>query len=285
MKNRQGSWLAFGAAVLGCAGISHAGAFSIYEIQSNTSDGDASVYSGQIHNVSGGIVTHIWRGFNDRVYLQDPGLTTWGAIVIKDGENGELADQVSVGDWISFDNIYIDEFGGTTFLQYRRSLAPDVTFAVESTGNDVPTPPVLTAADLSYPPNHSATEPYESMVISLEDVLVGARDLGRVGDNYELLQGGDLAWATDYMNVDAGGPYHARIVPGAELSRITGVVEQNAFSGWDYYQLNTRSAADIVPEPGTLLILAIGTALTVGRRRSQIGGLRGHPGECESGAW
>ena len=29
------------------------------------------------------------------------------------------------------------------------------------------------------------------------------------------------------MNVDAGGSYDGRIVPGAELSRITGVVEQN----------------------------------------------------------
>ena len=69
------------------------------------------------------------------------------------------------------------------------------------------------------------------------------------------------------MNVDAGGPYDGRIAPGAELSRITGVVEQGAFSGWDYYQLNTRFAADIVPEPGTLLILAIGAALAIRRHR------------------
>ena len=242
---------------------------SIYEIQSNTTDGDISIYNGEIRNVTGGVVTHIWQGFNDRVYLRDPAHPTFGAIVVKDGEGGALAGNVNVGDWISFDNIYIDEFRGTTFLQYRTSSAPDVSFTIESTGNPLPPPVVLTAADLAYPPNHPVTEPYESMIVTLENVVVGLMDLGKAGDNYELIQGSNIAWAADYMNVDAGAPYDPRVMTGAEFSSITGIVEQytRLSDEWDYYQLVTRSAADIVPEPATLSLLAVGLALVTRRRQ------------------
>ena len=241
---------------------------SIHDIQSNTSDGDATVYNGQIHDVSGGIVTHVWQGFNDRVYLWDPAHPTWGAIVVKDGEGGALANNVNLGDWVSFDSIYIDEYRGTTFLQYRTSFAPDVTFSVDSTGNPVPGPSLLTVADLAYPPGHAVTEPYESMIVTVQNVTVGQMDLGKAGDNYELLQGSDIAWAADYMNVDAGGPYDPRVTTGAEFLSLTGIVEQytKVADDWDYYQVVTRSAADIVPEPGTMLLLA-GGLLLVGRRR------------------
>jgi len=267
MKKRVVWAMSIGVAVASLGGVGSAADLSVFDVQSNTSDGDASVYAGQIHNVLGGVVRHIWSGFNDRVYLQDPAHPTWGAIVVKDGEGGELTSAVSVGDWVSFQNIYVDEYGGTTLLQYRRSFAPEVSFAVESSGNAVPASLLLTAADVAYPPVHSVTEAYESMMVTLEDVTIGQMDLGRKDDNYELLQNSEVAWATDYMNTDAGAPYDPRITPGAFLESITGVVEQNAFSGWDYYQLNTRSAADIVPEPTTAVLLFAGVMVVAGRRR------------------
>lgn len=233
---------------------------SIYDIQSNTTNGDATIYHGQIHNVVGGIVTHIWHGFNDRVYLYDPAHSTWNAIVVKDGEGGELANHVQLGDWVRFDNIYIEEFRGTTFLQYRRAQAPNVAFQVVSQGHPLAVPVVLTAADLRVPVNHAASEPYESMLVRLDGVTVGQKGLGKAGDNYELWQGNDAAWGTDYMNIDAGGPYDPRIVPGAFLQSISGIVEQytHPSQGWDYYQLCTRFAADIVvPEPGTAVLLLL----------------------------
>lgn len=251
---------AYGAAASGAD-------LSIYELQYTTDASGESPYYGQICNLTGGVVTHVWHGFNNRVYLQDPSHTTWGAIVVKDGQGGELADNVSVGDWVSFSDIFVDEFGGTTFLQYRRSLAPDVSFTVKSTGNNVPAPAQLTGADILYPVNHARTERFESMVVTLENVTVGQMDLGGHQDNYELIHGGDIAWATDYMNVDAGGPYDPRIATGTELLSITGIVEQNSFSGRDYYQLNTRSARDVVPEPGTLAVLLAGMALACRRRQ------------------
>jgi hypothetical protein len=223
---------------------------TIYEIQSNTSNGDASIYHTQIHNVTGGVVTHVWHrvgDVNERVYLQDPAHATWGAICVKDSQNGELSNSVNVGDWVSFANIYIEEYRGTTFLQYNKTSAPNVTFTVESSGNPVPAPTVLTAADLVVPVNHAASEPYESMVVRLRDVVVGQKSLGKNSDNYELLQDTDTAWGTDYMNVDAGAPYDPRIVTGRMLASITGVVEQYTnLPSWDYYQLDTRNAADIV---------------------------------------
>ena len=267
--------------VMVLGGVVYADELSINAIQSNTSDGDASVYDGQIHNCDGGIVTHIWHGFNDRVYLQDPAHPTWGAIVVKDAEGGELSNNVSVGDWVSFDNIYIEEYRGTTFLQYRRSFSEYVSFTVESNGNAVPDPVLLTAADLAAPvedppgewyvTDHSS-EQYESMIATMEDVIVGAMDYGKAEDNYWLWQGTDAAWGTDYMNIDAGGPYHpyTRFFSGngRPLDSITGVVEQytKVESGWDYYQLNTRFDGDIVPEPGTLALLLVGMGLARRRR-------------------
>ncbi|MFH0981044.1 MAG: PEP-CTERM sorting domain-containing protein [Planctomycetota bacterium] len=273
MKTYRFGVMLVGLAVMGWGSPGHADELSIYDVQFNTSDGDQSIYNGQIHSVSGGIVTHIWRGFNDRVYLQDPAYPTWGAMAVKDSTTGRLlANSVHLGDWVSFDNIYIEEFRGTTFLQYSTTLAPNVSFSIDSMGNPLPDPVLLTAADLVVPVDRAASEPYESMIATLHNLAVGQKGLGKAGDNYELWQGTDVAWGTDYMNVDAGGPYDPRIIPGAFLQSITGIVEQytKPSDGWDYYQLDTRSAGDIVPEPGTLTLLGVALALAARRRHSRM---------------
>ena len=81
------------------------------------------------------------------------------------------------------------------------------------------------------------------------------------------------------MNLDAGGPYDPRIQTGAILERITGIVEQytKLSSGWDYYQIVTRSADDIEAAEGiptvsewgvfVLAVLLLTTAKVVYRRR------------------
>ena len=268
-----------GLALMSSSAPGHADELSIYDVQYTTDPSGASPYDGQTHNVDGGIVTHVWSGWQDRVYLQDPNDPDgWGAIVVKDW-NGGLFSSVNLGDWVSFDNVAIDEYRGTTFLQYDGTG----TYTIASTGNPVPEPKLFTAAGLAAP-TYSAgpppgwfvadhdSEPFESMVVTLNDVQVGAKDLGKASDNYELWQGTDVAWAADYMNVDAVGDYHPWIETGAEFESVTGIVEQYTRSydppadSWDYYQLLTRSTADLVPEPGTISLLLAGLVL-VGRRR------------------
>ncbi len=249
--------------------VAYADTVTIHDIQFNTTDGDESLYNGQTHSVTGGIVMHTWSGFNDRIYLRDPAHPTWGAIVVKDREGGELSNAVQVGDWVSFSSILIEESRGVTYLQYDRVDAPNVSFTIQSSGNPIPSPTMLTATDIPVPVNHAASEPYESMIVTLQDITIGVMDLGKADDNYELIQGSDLAWGTDYMNTEAGGLYDPRIAPGVELQSITGIVEQytKSTSGWDYYQINTRSAADIVPEPATVSLLVTGVVALVVRRR------------------
>jgi hypothetical protein len=234
---------------------------SIYELQHTTAPDGSSDYAGQIIDCAGGIVALKFDGYRPRIVLYDPAHPDgWGAIQVKDWSIGaaELFDQVSLGDWVELTGVEVEEFRGTTTLHWYSYNSPG--FNRVSQDNDLPEPLVLTAAAIPAPlpdgdpptgwyvESHAA-EPYESMFVSLAQVTVGEKGFGKADDNYELIQGGNKAWGADYMNIDAGGPYDPRIVTGARLARITGLLEQytNLDAGWDYYQLVTRSADDVVP--------------------------------------
>ena len=280
MKKRLCVMVLSGLSVFSLSGAVVADVLTIHDVQYATDPSGDSPYDGQIHDVTGGIVTQIWFGGKPRIYVQDPAYSQWGGIIVKDWHDGELAGAVSVGDWVSFSNITIEENRGTTHLQYNRDWSPNISFDIVSTGNPVPDPILLTAAHLPVPVNHPLSEPYESMVVTLRNIGIGQKDLGKAGDNYELLQGTSTAWGADYQNMDAGGPYDPRIETGATLSRITGIVEQytKPSDGWDYYQVVTRSADDIVAADGiptisewgvvilTLLLLTTAKIVFTGRR-------------------
>ncbi len=252
---------------------------TIHDVQYTTDPSGDTPYHGQIHDVTGGIVTQIWFGGKPRIYIQNPAYSQWGGIIVKDWHDGELAGAVNLGDWVSFTAITIEESRGTTHLQYNRDWSPSLTFTVESAGNPQPAPILLGAVHLPVPVNHVLSEPYESMVVRLQNVTVGQKDLGKAGDNYELQQGASTAWAADYQNMDAGGPYDPRIETGETLASFTGIVEQytKLSSGWDYYQIDTRSADDIVESSGiptvsewgvvVLALLLLTTAKVVFTRR------------------
>ena len=106
MKGKRLNMLFIAVVVTGSCAVVMAGEnpeLSIYEVQFTADPAVASPYASEIRDVAGGVVTHIWHGFNKRVYLRDPSQPTWGAVVVKDGEGGELADNVSLGDWVSFE--------------------------------------------------------------------------------------------------------------------------------------------------------------------------------------
>lgn len=251
---------------------------SIYDIQYTTDFAGDSPYAGASVDCSGGIVIHKFPGYKPKLTLYDPANSdSWGGIVVKDFTNTGAFDSVNVGDWVSFTNTTVDEYRGNTQLKFESGSAFDIV----SNGNLLPVPIVVSPAAIAAPIYHSdlegwfvadhSAEMYEAMYLKVEDVTVTAMNLGKADDNYALLnQSGDSCWASDYMNIDAGGPYHPLIEIGRELKSLSGILEQytNLSAGWDYYQMLTTSNADIVPEPATIALLAVGAAILRKRRKT-----------------
>ncbi|MBL7133874.1 MAG: PEP-CTERM sorting domain-containing protein [Phycisphaerae bacterium] len=268
-------------------------ALSIYAIQYTT---DPDGHSGQVGNTvdcDGGIVTHKFRGTRPKLTLQDPNFPDgWGGIQVKDWTAGlTLFDHVSVGDWVSFTSVLVEEYRGNTLLKYPSDTGSG--FAVESSGNPLPDPKVVSPADIAAPvegpvgewyvADHTA-ERYEAMRLTVEDVIVTDMKLGKANDNYVLQGAGGSCWAGDYMNVDVGVDYyHPYISTGAEFQSVSGILEQytKLTSWWDYYQLLTTETSDLViPEPGAgaIFLMAAWAVLLRRRRRRWIAaGARGTP--------
>lgn len=226
----------------------------------------ASQYEYEEVDCHGGICTAKYLGFRPRLFLQDPNDPNgWGGIQVKDW-NGGLYDYVDVGDWVALTNVVVEEFRGTTFLQWYASHNPGYT--IRSTGNPLPAPLLVSVSDIPAPvcepndPNHPDygcwvdnhdAEPYESMRLLVRDVTVTAWDLGKARDNYILSTDPDdpeapSCWAADYMNLDAmPAKYHDFVSSGQRFCGVSGVFEQytNLYDNWDYYQLITLSSADL----------------------------------------
>jgi len=232
---------------------------TIEQIQSNTVDGDASVYDRQLLNCLGGVVTSKFAGWRPRVILWDPDASDgWGAVQVKDWTVGDLFNQVQPGDWVRLANVEVEEFRGNTFLQWYSSNDP--TYEITSRGHPLPDPVLLSAGDLAAPierpgeacewcvDDHDA-EPYEAMRVMVRDVTVTAMNLGKAQDNYNLHSStGDDCWAADYMNADVQpSGYHAYVGMGRHFCAVSGTLEQytQTGDGWDYDQIVTMSTADL----------------------------------------
>jgi hypothetical protein len=266
-------------------------AVTIFDIQytdltANPTGG--SPYAGQTLDCAGGIVTNVWTGGQPRLVLQDPANPNgWGAIQVKGFKGANTFAGVSTGDWVSLTGVYVEEYRGTTFLQFGGTTGPAPAFTVQSTGNALPPPVVVALEQIAAPlegtsgswcvVDHRA-EPYESMRLTIEDVAVTELNLGKMPDNYNVHNGNGDAWLSDYMNADRGYSdlYHPYVQLGAEFVSVTGILEQYQKSGsvnWDYYQLLTTCTNDfVVPEPATCVLLLTGLAALVGgilRRRGR----------------
>lgn len=244
-------------------GAAMAQPLTIYEIQSNTSDGDASVYHLQVVDCVGGVViANLYRTV-PRLVLQDPNYPDgWAGIQVKDRYNTGAFDEVEVGDWVSLTNVEVEEFRGTTFLQWYEDNNPTLTVA--SHNNPLPRPIAVSLDDIPapvYDPNdggwyvedHQA-EPYESMRLGVWDVTVTGLGYGKESDNYRLRNDPDdpnapSCWAADYLNADRNpwDDYHRFVTDGRHFCRVSGILEQytNLYDGWDYYQLLTLATADL----------------------------------------
>ena len=229
---------------------------SIYDIQYTTDVSGDSPYADQTVDCDGGIVLNKWVGGSTKLTLYDPANTTgWGGIITKTF-GGEF-DSIQSGDWVSFTNILIEERSGNTQLSFETGS----TINVDSTGNTLPEAIEITLS--------SFAEQYESMKVKVSDVEITDMDLGKYGDNYNLNNINGNYWAGDYMNTDAGGPYHSLVGLGAEFDSISGIIEHKISDSWDYYQMLTTETADfVVPEPATIALLAAGAAIFRKRRNT-----------------
>jgi len=244
------------------------GVLTIAEIQYTESPEGDSPFNGKVVDCSGGIVMAKVPGGRPRLFLQDPNaLQGWGAIQVK-GWASDAFDHVNVGDWVEVQQGFVEEFRGTTFLQYQEKNSDGSRPVLKVVShdhalprplvvdaNEVPAPTYLPATDAWVVADHRA-ERLESMLLQIRNVAVVARDLGKAQDNYGLQsfrepkETAALCWASDYANQNR--PKSDLYVPGIETGRrfraVTGVLEQytSLGDGFDYYQLLTLSEQSAV---------------------------------------
>lgn len=249
--------------VLGLVGPVQAEALSIYEIQYTADANGISPQNGNIVDCLGGIVTHKRGGGRPRLFIQDPNYPDgWGAIQVKGWSFG-VFDDVAIGDWTSLTNVLVDDFKGTTFMQYKSEY--DSNFTIVSTNNPLPRPLVVRIDEIAAPlegldawvvPDHNA-EKYEAILLKVVNVYVKDVGYGKAYDNYLLTSNADpnlICWASDYMNADKdkGLIYHPIIEVGQHFCGVTGILEQytSLQEGiyYDYYQLLTTNTKSFTTE-------------------------------------
>lgn len=248
-------------AIAGSVGPVRATPLSIYEIQYTDDANGVSPQNGNVVDCLGGIVTHKLIGGRPRLVLQDPNYPAgWGAIQVK-GWSSDAFDNVAVSNWVSLTNVMVEDYKGTTFLQYQSEYDSNLT--VVSTSHPLPRPLVVTVDEIAAPiegldnwaiPDRSA-EKYEAMVIKVVDVSVRGLGHGKAYDNYLLSSNVDpnlTCWVSDYMNIDKekGLIYHPYIEIGQRFCGVTGILEQYTGDSegiyYDYHQLLTRNSEDFV---------------------------------------
>lgn len=226
---------------------SRAGAdlLSIRDLQFSTAaSGWRSAHEGEVVSFGGGVVTHV-VGF--RITLQDPTLgAEWAGIEVRAFEDEAPLAAVRVGDRVDFFDVLVEEFRGGTIPQFKS----DSSFEIVSRGHPLPEPVTVPLAELAHPPDRERCERFEGMLVAVEDVRVGEMDWGKAEDNYELSDGEQRMWASDYSNLDlAVPPFPTYYVQrGERYARIAGIYQEYTYpeEGWEYYQLLPRGTGDYV---------------------------------------
>lgn len=171
----------------------------------------------------------------------------------KDRFSTDDFSDVNVGDRVSFTNVLVEDFKGTTFLQYIKGN--DANFTVHSKGNPVPEPLPVRVNEIAAPievnnqwvvTDHSA-EKYEGMLVKVIDVNVAGNEYGKAYDNYVLESNVEpdhsCCWASDYLNENIEYKYNPYVEIGQSFCGVAGIIEQ--YEGekegiyYDYYQLLT----------------------------------------------
>ena len=218
--------------------------YDIREIQySDATHNWESPHQGEIVRCVGGIITHKFR---QRFALQDPSLgSQWAAIEVRGYP--VYPTGIEVGDQVDFDSVYVDEYRGTTVLQYYNASS----HTVNSSGNPIPDAVRLALWNIRYPPSPADAERYAGMLVYVEEPMtIGEMDLGAHEDNYELIgaSGDTVAWASDYANCDLDPDSTYVVHSGEQYWRMFGMLQRYTYPPqWEYYQLLPRMNADYTP--------------------------------------
>lgn len=244
------------------------GFLTIPTIQYTESPDGASPYNGKVVDCAGGVVVAKQAGGRPRLFVQDPNASDgWAAIQVKGWTSDAFAD-VNAGDWVELQQVLVEEYRGTTFLQYW-DQNPDGSrpiLTVVSRGHSLPRPLLVDVSQIKAPEyrpledawvvaDHGA-ERFESMLLQVRDVVVTQQGMGKATDNYGLHSFGEpndpnaSCWASDYLNRDRQklDLYLPAIQPGRRFRAVSGVLEQyaNLGDGFDYYQLLTLGTESLV---------------------------------------
>ncbi|NJE47395.1 hypothetical protein E3E35_08285 [Thermococcus sp. GR7] len=180
----------------------------IQEIQSNTTDGDASAYVGQIVTTRGVVTAVTSKGF----FIQN-GTGPWSGIYVYLG----TSPGVNIGDYIEVTGEVLEWYGLTQI-----SNSPTVTVLGTA---PIPDPVILPTGDV-------AQEQWESVLVKVENVVVTNPDLGygewEIDDGSGPVRVDDLIYA--YTPLD-----------GQELDYVIGVV----YYSYGNFKIEPRNADDI----------------------------------------
>jgi len=201
----------------------------IQEIQSNTTDGDASAYNGQTVTTAGVVTAVTGKGF----FIQN-GTGAWSGIYVYLGTTPD----VSVGDYV--------QVTGTVKEYYGLTEISSVSNVTKLGTAPVPEPVVLKTGDV-------AQEQWESVLVEVRDVDVTNADLGY--GEWEIDDGSGPVRVDDLM-------YKYTPTDGEHLYYVRGVV----YYSYGNFKIEPRSEEDIGLQPEYIPISEIQSHTSDGDR-------------------
>jgi hypothetical protein len=234
----QDNWDYYQILPRGTADYERSEIYTIRDVEeSSAADGWGSILAGKRISLQG--VISAGRSRAGRLAVQDRELgSAWSGVVVLDP--GARLGSLVLGDEVLFRRVLVSEIGGLTTLRYDSASSE----AVVSTGSGVVVW-TLAPGSLARGAGPEVSEPFEGMVVSLENVTVARCGVAEGDSTYYLAAGADTVLATDTESgmIPSGSAFFVR--PGDRLGRISGVVlERIVPGGGPAYVLAPRSAGD-----------------------------------------
>ncbi|MBI5610106.1 MAG: hypothetical protein HY902_14620 [Deltaproteobacteria bacterium] len=161
------------------------------------------------------------------IYVQQKNGGQWSGIYVIGKKDSEI-DQVAPGDVITITGDVKDYY---CFTEVNNKFA-----VIESQGQEMPMPITVTTDDIGDIAGKDKTEPYESVLVQLHDVVVGDDALGSDGkphgDQYigktaddKALRMGSTFFGVYLSDKKPDGTYAPKYPKGTKLGTVTGVLE------------------------------------------------------------